>query len=82
MFVERSRRVSAVLSRNLESLGLIAQDEMDMILTKYERDVWTSDKTTRRDFIAQQYRVLLLVGDDLNDFAYAGHKPDAATRAS
>jgi acid phosphatase len=29
---------------------------------------WTSDKTVRRAFLAKQFRILALVGDDLNDF--------------
>ena len=66
--------------RNLESLGVLEENDQDTILSKGERDSWTSDKTNRRQFVATRYRVLLLVGDDLNDFAWAGFKPTAAAR--
>jgi acid phosphatase len=31
---------------------------------------WTPDKTERRRYLAERYRILLLVGDDLRDFVY------------
>jgi acid phosphatase len=40
----------------------------DTVLTRGERQEWASDKGTRRQYVAQSYRVLLLVGDDLGDF--------------
>jgi 5'-nucleotidase (lipoprotein e(P4) family) len=42
------------------------------VLSKYEQTGWTSDKTSRRAHVAKSYRILLLVGDDFNDFAYLG----------
>ncbi|MCB1035730.1 MAG: 5'-nucleotidase, partial [Acidobacteria bacterium] len=41
-------------------------------LTRYEREEWQSDKETRRAEVARVYRVVLLVGDDLNDFISGG----------
>lgn len=38
------------------------------VLMKRETDEWKSDKTSRRDLIAECYRVALLVGDVLGDF--------------
>lgn len=49
------------------------------ILSKNEMPNWTSDKTSRRAFISKNYRILLLVGDDYNDFTYLG-KSDVMTR--
>ena len=37
----------------------------------------TSDKSWRRGGVASQYRVLLLIGDDLNDFVTAATTPEA-----
>lgn len=51
--------------KNLTALGITASDET--ILSPGENG-WTSDKTVRRAEIAKSYRVLLLVGDDTNDF--------------
>jgi 5'-nucleotidase (lipoprotein e(P4) family) len=51
--------------KNLSALGIAASDET--VLSTGENG-WTSDKTARRAQIARSYRVLLLVGDDMNDF--------------
>lgn len=50
---------------NLKALGVDAT--ADEVLCK-EENGWTSDKTARRQFLAQQYRIALLIGDDLGDF--------------
>jgi acid phosphatase len=42
------------------------------VLTKGEEADWTSDKTSRRAYVAATHRILLLIGDDFNDFAYLG----------
>ena len=51
--------------KNLAALKITASD--DTVLCSGENG-WTSDKTARRAEIAKSYRVLLLVGDDMNDF--------------
>jgi 5'-nucleotidase (lipoprotein e(P4) family) len=47
----------------------------EQVLTQNELSDWTSDKTSRRDYVASAHRVLLLVGDDLSDFVYSGDIP-------
>ena len=54
--------------RNLKQAGLPLHDSIDTVLLRGERPEWTSEKTTRRKFIAEKYRVLLLIGDDFGDF--------------
>ncbi len=44
----------------------------ETVLTKDEQPDWTSDKSTRRAYVGSTHRVLLLIGDDFNDFAYLG----------
>lgn len=61
----------AATRRNLLRVGCPVQGPGDHILMNGERPQWTSDKITRRQFVAQNYRILLLVGDDLNDFVTA-----------
>jgi acid phosphatase len=46
------------------------------MLAKGEQPAWTSDKTSRRAHVANTYRVLLLIGDDFNDFVFAKGTPD------
>lgn len=67
----REAKVEAATRHNLVSEGLMDENDPDLILSKNERNNWTSDKASRRRFVAQKYRVLLLVGDDLNDFLSA-----------
>ena len=59
----------AATRRNLVTLGYPLDPNEDTLLTRGERPEWSSgDKTPRRDYVASHYRVLLMFGDDLNDF--------------
>jgi 5'-nucleotidase (lipoprotein e(P4) family) len=58
---------------NLEKLGYPLGE--DTLIVRGEREEWKpSDKGPRRAWVASKYRVLLLLGDDLNDFANAREK--------
>ena len=50
---------------NLRTVGV--QTTSDRVLSPGEHG-WTTDKSPRRAFVAEQHRVLMLVGDDLGDF--------------
>ena len=52
---------------NIKKLGLPLDSDRDVLLMKDENS-WTSDKVSRRELIAKDYRILLLVGDQLGDF--------------
>jgi acid phosphatase len=54
---------------NLAKFGLPLRDDIDVILTRKEKNWDSSDKSPRRAHACEKFRVLLLVGDDLNDFA-------------
>lgn len=54
--------------RNLDAMGFPPGEAEDVHLLLEEREAWGSDKTSRRAWVAERYRVLLLAGDDLNDF--------------
>jgi 5'-nucleotidase (lipoprotein e(P4) family) len=60
--------LEAATRRKLQALGFPVDADGGNILSKKEREGWGSDKGSRREFIAASYRVVLLVGDDLNDF--------------
>jgi 5'-nucleotidase (lipoprotein e(P4) family) len=67
--------------RNLAQLGFPLNTHIDPILCRGEKPDWGSDKGSRRAAIAAHYRVLLLVGDDLNDFLSGVHTgPDERRR--
>lgn len=61
--------------RNLERLGFPLAE--DTLLMRGTRPEWTSDKSGRRAHVAATHRVLLVIGDDLNDFTNARDKSQA-----
>ena len=55
--------------KNLQRLGLPDADYPDALMLRGSHPEWrTSDKTSRRAWVASRYRVIALFGDDLNDF--------------
>lgn len=67
--------------RNLAEKGFPVRDTVagnlgDALLLRGERPEWTSDKSVRRAAVAARYRVVMLCGDDLNDFFPARLKPE------
>ncbi|HEU5133523.1 MAG TPA: HAD family acid phosphatase [Steroidobacteraceae bacterium] len=65
--------------KNLLALGIDAAPDPQRMLLRGERPEWNnSNKTLRRAFIAANYRIVALVGDDLGDFvdppAFAGDR--------
>ncbi|TFF22810.1 5'-nucleotidase, lipoprotein e(P4) family [Jiella endophytica] len=53
---------------NMKALGYPMGGNVDTFLMRDEKPDWTSDKKTRRDFVAKDYRVVALFGDNFNDF--------------
>ncbi|MEZ4449398.1 MAG: HAD family acid phosphatase [Nannocystaceae bacterium] len=55
---------------NLARLGFPLRDaaEVDVVLLQNERPEWSSAKGTRRAAVAERYRIVMLVGDNLGDF--------------
>lgn len=64
----RDASTESATRNNLIKLGFPVSDDMDVILLKEELPDWTSAKTARRAFVAENYRILMLFGDDMNDF--------------
>jgi acid phosphatase len=56
---------------NLERHGFPLDPSVDVVPATGEQEDWTSDKTSRRAWVASRYRVLFLFGDDFNDFVNA-----------
>ena len=54
---------------NLIRLGFPVSDATDTVLLRGELEEWKeSDKGTRRAWVAQRYRIIAMIGDDLGDF--------------
>lgn len=54
--------------RNLAALGAPEASDPGSLLQRGDRPEWTSSKVSRRAWIAERYRIVALVGDDLHDF--------------
>jgi len=63
---------------NMQKLGFPMGNNVDTFLMLGEKEDWTSRKNSRFAYIAQNYRVLLLLGDNFGDFtdAYKGTADD------
>lgn len=53
---------------NLTKLGYPVGDQEDTVLLRGEKEAWGSDKGTRRAAVAERYRIVLQIGDNLGDF--------------
>jgi len=73
----RDAETEEATRKNLEELGFPVSGETDMVLLNGEQPGWTSAKTERRKSITGRYRVLMIFGDDLNDFISAKNISEA-----
>ncbi|KAA0590378.1 acid phosphatase [Azospirillum lipoferum] len=64
--------------RNAQALGFPMGGNVDTFLMSKEKPDWGSAKGTRRAYIAKDYRIILLFGDNFGDFsdAYNGSEAD------
>ena len=67
----RDAKVEEGTRRNLQKLGFPLSETEDRILSNHERENWTSAKVNRRAFVAADHRIIMLFGDNLNDFIHA-----------
>jgi 5'-nucleotidase (lipoprotein e(P4) family) len=75
---------------NLVQLGFAQAARPGTLLLRNQRPEWAaSDKSSRRQWVAQTHRIVMLVGDDMGDFlpvdkvqALRAGQPDAQTTAA
>jgi acid phosphatase len=78
----RDRALEQATRDNLAKYGFPLDPARDTVLTRAERPEWSSsDKSSRRAVVAQDFRILLLVGDDFGDFVAGARGTLAARRA-
>ncbi len=65
----------------LARLDIPVETSRDTVLTRHENGWDASDKGARRQFVAANYRILLLIGDNFDDFA-SGTRVSVADRAA
>ena len=75
----RTKKRRKATRENMAALGFPMGGNVDTLLTAKEQPDWGSAKGTRRAAIAKDYRIVLLVGDNLGDFS-DGYKGDEAAR--
>jgi 5'-nucleotidase (lipoprotein e(P4) family) len=71
----RDHKVEDATRDVLATLGVPVTSERDTVLMRHENGWNASDKSSRRQSVAASYRVLLLIGDNFEDFV-------SGTRAS
>ncbi len=77
----RNAAEKAATYDNLRALGFPMSDPLDTVLTIDDNQGWSSDKRSRRQFVGEQYRVLMMFGDNLGDFV-SGSRGHIEARAS
>ena len=76
----RDRALEQATRDNLAKYGFPLDPGRDTVFTRAERPEWAaSEKSSRRSRVAQDFRVLLLIGDDFGDFV-AGARGTLAER--
>lgn len=76
----RTGNVEESTRKNLEKFGFPMGGNVDTVLLKAEKDEWKSSaKSPRWTHVAKDYRVVLMVGDNLGDFD-DGYKGSNAER--
>lgn len=70
----RTKEEEGPTVEEMKAFGFPVDDKVDTFLSAKEQPDWGSAKGTRRAFIAKNYRILLLFGDNFGDFtdAYKG----------
>ncbi len=77
----RDHKVEGATRDVLARLAVPVTTERDAVLTRHENGWDASDKSSRRTLIAANYRVVLLVGDNFEDFV-SGTRASVADRAA
>ena len=65
----RHERYREATLETLRTAGLVEEENNgERLLMRGQRPDWTRDKTSRRELVAQSHSVVLVMGNDLNDF--------------
>jgi acid phosphatase len=64
----RTKEEEGPTVEEMKTFGFPFDDKMDTFLSNKEQPDWGSAKGTRRAFIAKNYRIVLLFGDNFGDF--------------
>lgn len=77
----RPERFREATLKTLARLGVQADEQHGMSLLMFgERSGWVGEKSSRREFVAERHSLLLVLGNDLNDFVDCGGLTPAQRR--
>jgi len=76
----RSREMEEPTRKNLEAIGCPLRKDIDVVMLREEKPGWGTDKSSRRAWVAERFRVLQIVGDDLRDFVHVPEDSDDTAR--
>ncbi|MDX2142446.1 MAG: HAD family acid phosphatase [Rhodospirillaceae bacterium] len=68
--------------KNLAAVGATFPKDIDTVFLERERPEWRNDKDTRRAAAAATHRILLMLGDDFNDFVSVQRMTPVERRAA
>ena len=77
----REANTEEATRKNLAEAGFPISNKDDVVLLKNEMPNWTSSKVNRRTLVASKHRILMLFGDDFNDFLPAKNITEAERNA-
>ena len=63
--------IEEATKNNLEQLGFTFSENIDQLLMRYEEEGWDRNKNSRIQRIAENYRIVMIIGDNLGDFVGA-----------
>ena len=75
----RTNEEKPASKKNMEKLGFPMGGNVDTFLFAKDQPDWGSAKSTRRAFIAKNYRIVMMMGDNYGDFS-DGYKGSMADR--
>jgi len=64
----RDAKVEDSTRADLERLGFPMGGNVDTVLAQHEKEEWGSAKDVRNQYVAKDYRVVMILGDNLGDF--------------
>lgn len=79
-----TNRDVALQEATVKNIKMMVDSEVqaDRVLCKGEQAEWGSDKSTRRAAIAETHRIIMMFGDDYNDFRFLENSPSPEMRVA
>ena len=79
-----TNRDAALQEATVKNIRMMVDAEVqaDQVLCRGERAEWGGDKSSRRAMIAETHRIIMIFGDDYNDFRFLANSPSPEARVA